>query len=258
MRPVLGLLLCVAAWGQRPSDADAAAMIERARARTRAYAESLPDFLATEVIRRYVGGAALHGYPLSPTDTIAVQLRYYRHHEDHKLLLFNGAQTQQTFEGLEGFVGSGEFGATLTSVFDPATETTFRWQSWKTAGNVRVAVFTYTVDASRSGYLLASDLGGHEATALVGYRGTVEFDQETGDVLHFEYMADSVPQMLCIAYVATSVDYSLAEIGGRTYLLPSRSRSEMRGPVQWIKNLAEFGDYRKFSADSTVDFAVGK
>jgi hypothetical protein len=37
-------------------------------------------------------------------------------------------------------------------------------------------------------------------------------------------------------------------------LLPSRSRMELRGLEEWARNVIEFRDYRKFSADSTIDF----
>jgi hypothetical protein len=47
-----GLLPCAAlawcaplAWGQRPSDADSAALIEKSRQKALDYAQSLPDFV---------------------------------------------------------------------------------------------------------------------------------------------------------------------------------------------------------------------
>jgi hypothetical protein len=35
-------------------------------------------------------------------------------------MLVDGKPTERTFETLEGTVGSGEFGATLNAIFDPA------------------------------------------------------------------------------------------------------------------------------------------
>lgn len=54
------------------------------------------------------------------------------------------------------------------------------------------------------------------------------------------------------------MDYDFAEVGGKDYLLPARSETEVRGPQHWARNKMEFREYRKFSADSTVDFGPVK
>ena len=245
------------AWAQRPSDRDIAALIERSREKALSYAQSLPDFVASEVIRRYAGESH-HGFATRPADTLVVQLRYFQHKEEHKLLLVNGQPTERSFERMEGFVGSGEFGSTLDAIFDPASATSFRWQKWKTVRKQPAAVFTYAVDQARSPYRLESHVDGRVSAATVSYHGTVEVDTESGEALHLEYVADHIPRNLHMDYVATSVDYDFADIGGQRYLLPSRSETEMRGPVEWTKNVMEFREYRKFSADSVVDFGPPK
>ena len=244
------------AWAQRPSDADVTALIEKARQKALAYRESLPDFMATEIIRRYTSGP--HGLNSAPTDTLTIQLRYFQHTEEHKLVLFNGEPTERPFETLEGFVGTGEFGTTLSAIFDPASQTTFQWRKRKTVGRRPAAEFAYVVDVARSAYRLWSQIGGRAESALVSYHGIVELDVETGEVLRLEYEADHIPKNLHIESVATSVDYALADIGGREYLLPSHSESEVHGAAEWAKSVIKFQEYRKFTADSVVDFGRGK
>jgi hypothetical protein len=101
------LVWCPPGWAQRPSDAVASALIEKGRAKALDYARSLPDFVCTEAIRRYAGSMAegLGGHPI---DTLTIQLRYFQHQEDHKLTLVDGKPARQTFETLQGAIGSGD------------------------------------------------------------------------------------------------------------------------------------------------------
>jgi len=93
---------------------------------------------------------------------------------------------------------------------------------------------------------------------LVGFHGVVEVDRATGEVLHYTYIADRPPRDFPIRSSETSVDYELADIGGVEYLLPAASETQMRSVDGWALNRAEFREYRKFSADSTVTFGTGK
>jgi hypothetical protein len=244
------------ALAQHPSDADVTALIEKGRQKALAYRESLPDFLATEVVRRYTGIA--HHMNTVPVDTLTIQLRYFQHTEEHKLVLFNGEPTERRFDSLEGFVGTGEFGTTLSAIFDPASQTTFEWRKWKTLRSRPGAVLAYVVDVAHSAYRLESQIRDRAEAVLVSYQGVVELDVETGEVLRLEYEADHIPKELHIESVATSVDYALADIGGRVYLLPSHAESEVRGLEEWAKSVIKFQDYRKFTADSVVDFGPVK
>jgi hypothetical protein len=248
---------CPPGWTQRPSDEDSSALIERSREKAREYAQSLPDFVTTEVIHRYTGSEAISGF-WSPINTLTIQLRYSQHQEDHKLTLVDGKPTRQTFETLEGTVGSGEFGTTLSAVFEPASQTSFHWQRWKNVRKRRAAVFEYVVNGPHSRYRLGTQADGRTVEANVGYHGVVEIDAETAEILHLEYLADHIPETLHLRYAGTTVDYALADIGGRDYLLPAYSETEMRSPVEWVKNIAAFRDYHKFAADSTVDFGPPK
>jgi hypothetical protein len=54
------------------------------------------------------------------------------------------------------------------------------------------------------------------------------------------------------------VDYALASVAGRNYLLPARSETETHSTETWARNKMEFRNYRKFSVDSVIDFGTGK
>jgi hypothetical protein len=70
---VLGLVFCgMVAWGQKPSDADTAVLIERSRQRALDYTQQLPDFMCTEVVHRSISS---YGGP-QLSDTLTINLSY--------------------------------------------------------------------------------------------------------------------------------------------------------------------------------------
>lgn len=267
---LIGLLVWTSfAWGQRPSDADAAALIERSRQKALDYARSLPDFVCTEVIRRFSQNAPDHPrngvrgpwVPLPfrwvPTDKLTVKLSYSQLKEEHKLISINDRPTDLKYEGLTGGTGAGEFGGTLQNIFQTAAQTAFRWESWKTVRRHRRAVYAYQVDVTHSHYMVVTGAPGATRQAIVGFHGNLEIDRETGEVLHFTYLAE-IPKELNLDQADTTVDYDLADVGGRDYLLPVHSQTEMRSPRLSVRNDVDFREYRKFSADSVIDYTVAK
>jgi hypothetical protein len=251
-----GLLLCaLLAWGQRPSDAEAAALIERSRQKALEYATSLPDFICSEVIRRYdapAEGVRIGSWAL--TDTLTVKLGYSQKTEVHKLELINGKASDRKFEDLGGATSSGEFGGILRTIFDPASLAAFDWESAKTVRKHRVAIYQYAVSAANSPYYLQY----RNRKAIVGLHGTVAVDTETGEAMELTYIAYDIPKRLDLQYSASSVEYDLASVGGRSYLLPARSETEIHSSELWARNKMEFRDYRRFSADSAIDFGTAK
>lgn len=119
-------------------------------------------------------------------------------------------------------------------------------------------MYEYTVASANSSYVLGGDSMGESREALVGFHGEVDVDADTGEVLHVTYEADRIPKELNIDEAVTSVDYDFADVGGQQYLLPSHSELQMRRQQQSIKNDADLRDYRKFSADSNIQYGTGK
>jgi hypothetical protein len=253
----IGLLVWASpAWAQRPSGADAGAMVEKSRQKALDYARSLPDFVCTEVISRSYDRGQRDEWIAA--DKLTIKLSYFQQKEEHKLVLIDGKPADRSYEDLEGATGAGEFGGALLGIFDPASQTAFRWESWKVVRRHRVAVYTYAVPAAHSRYLMTTGARGATHKAMVEYNGKLDLDTETGEVLHFTYMTGRLPRDLSLDYVRNSVDYDFAEVGGREYLLPARSETELHAPDQSRRNQIDFRDYRKFSADSTITFGPQK
>ncbi|HEX3746904.1 MAG TPA: hypothetical protein VHW09_23360 [Bryobacteraceae bacterium] len=259
MKQAALLLVCLSvAWGQRPADADAAAMVEMSRAKALAYSQSLPDFVCTETIHRFTHAPARALMPWVPSDTLAVRLSYFQQQEEHKLVLLNDKPTDRKYESLAGGIGTGEFGGTLHGIFDPSTSTAFHWVAWKSVRRHRVAVFAYEVDAAHSRYEVLTGAPGAFHAAIVAFHGEIDIDRETGEVLHFTYITGDIPIDVGLDQASTTVDYDFADVGGRNYLLPSRCETEMHSRKLSVRNDIDFREYRKFSADSSIEFGAGK
>jgi hypothetical protein len=261
---------CARAWGQKPSDTESPELIEKSREKALAYTRSLPDFVCTEVVRRYrdsrpavrgrIGGwmSTPAEIKWSPTDKLNVKLSYFQQREEHKLVLVNDRPTDQKYESLAGGIETGEFGGTLQSIFDPATATSFHWERWKNVRRHRTALYGYQVERAHSRYAVASGPPGDVHQGIVAFHGEMEVDRETGEVLHFTYAADDIPREVKLDLVSTAVDYDFADVGGRSYLLPAYCETEIHSAGMSVKNEIEFREYRKFSADSSIEFGVAK
>jgi hypothetical protein len=221
-----------------------------------AYTQSLPDFVCTQLIHRFIDVS--HRGFWRPVDTLTVKLSYLEKQEDHKLELVNGTPTGKSFADLVGAVTVGEFGLILQQIFEQSTQAVFTWQKWTKAGKRPAAIYLYRVEEPHSRYLLNFAAAKGLTRARVGYHGMVEMDRGTGDVLRLTYIADSIPKDYPIRSSTTTVTYDFADVGSTLYLLPASSETEMRSNEMWAKNHSDFREYRKFSADSTIRFGDGK
>jgi hypothetical protein len=99
---------------------------------------------------------------------------------------------------------------------------------------------------------------GKLAAMPAGYQGEVVLDNDTNHVIHLTASADDIPADSGILRSSVEVDYDLIDVAGRNYLLPSRSDSRMERQIRQIANVVTFTGYRKFEAESTIDFGAPK
>jgi len=57
-----------------------------------------------------------------------------------------------------------------------------------------------------------------------------------------------------VAMPATDLDYDFTEIAGQPNLLPKRYEMRISTTDGQRRNVTEFGNYRRFSAEATVNF----
>ena len=212
------------------------------------YTSRLPDFICTQVTRRYVDPSGMEFW--RSMDTITERLSFYEHHEDYKVVLVNNQPVEMSHEKLGGVVSAGEFGSMMQEIFNPETETQFDWDRWATLRSRRTHVFSYKVLVSRSKYSIIAD--GNQKI-IAGYHGLIYVDRESSAIMKITLEADDIPAGFPVREVHLSLDYDHVTISDHDFILPLKAviTSRLRDKIL-TKNDVEFRLYRKFSAESTI------
>jgi len=108
-----------------PNSAEQARILNAAREYARDYSKKLPNFICTQVTRRYEDPTGLEFW--QSQDTVVEKLTFFEQKEDYKLLFVNNKAFVGTRERIGGTVTRGEFGTRLKEVFDPKSEARFEW-----------------------------------------------------------------------------------------------------------------------------------
>ncbi len=238
-----------------PSLADQHKIVEQARAYALAYTQNLPNFLCTQVTRRYYdphGGEEWH-----MADTVMAKVSYVDHKEDYKITLANGHAVTEDMPlyKVGGAISSGEFGSMMHELFDPETEADFGWDHWgKLHGHI-CYVFRYRVEQPRSKWSVHYEDQHTTDDTTPGYHGLVYVDRDTEAVLRITLEAD-LPPSFPMKSVTDTLDYDLEAVGQQQYMLPLRAEVRMKDPHYTNKNVVEFRLYRKFTADAAISYDV--
>jgi hypothetical protein len=224
-------------------------IVEEARQWALNYVKRLPDFICTQVTRRYVDPSGLEFWQRD--DVITARLTYFEQKEDYKVVLVNSRPTDVSYDRLGGSTSTGEFGSMLKEVFDPETQADFRWERWAMLRTRRMHVFAYRVLQSRSKWHVSYE---RRLDIVPGYSGLVYVDRDTHAVMRISLEAQDIPASFPVQQAGTVLDYDYAEIGGTQYILPLRAVVRMRASKFLSKNEVEFRMYRKFGAEATIKF----
>jgi|SRR5579885_267174 hypothetical protein len=212
------------------------------------YTSRLPDFICTQVTRRYIDPSGMEFWRLA--DTITERLSFYERHEDYKVVLVNSQPVEMAHEKLGGVVSAGEFGSMMQEIFNPETETQFDWERWATLRGKRMHVFSYKVSQGRSKYSIVAE--GNQRI-IAGYHGLIYVDRNTSAIMKITLTADGIPAGFPVREVNTSLDYDHVSISDRDFILPLKAVVTSRIRDKFLtKNEVEFRMYRKFTAESTI------
>lgn len=231
-----------------PSPEEQRKIIEQAREYALSYTKRLPDFICTQVTRRYVDPSGLEFW--RQEDVITVRLTYFEQRETYKMVSINNRITEQSYESLGGASSTGEFGSMLREIFEPETRAQFQWERWTTLRGRRTCVFAYQVAQERSHWQVV-----YQKTDQIipAYRGLVYVDRDSNTVVRIVLEA-LLPDTFPIQQAATSLDYDFTDIGGNQYLLPLKAVVRMRERKFLTKNEVEFRMYRKFTAEASITY----
>lgn len=242
-----------------PTSEEQAAVIDEVRDYALNYSKTLPDFICTQVTRRFAAPTpgTKYGGPAGgdPTwylqDTLTIKLSYFEQKEDYKLILVNNAMTTQDYKTLGGATTTGDFGSMMREIFERATEAKFEWDHWATLRGRRTLVFAYHVSQSRSQWHINWD---RKMDVMPAYRGMVYIDKDTHMVTRVTLEAIEIPAGFPIHKAETVLDYDYQDISGHTFLLPLKSSTIMASSEYLTKNDEEFRVYRKYSTESDIKY----
>lgn len=214
------------------------------------YTKSLPNFLCTQVTRRFVDPSGMEFW--GQADVFTARVAYVDHKEDYKLVLVNNRMVtgDVSMQALGGATSSGEFGSMMAELFSARTGADFRWERWATLRGRRQHVYAYRVLQSRSQWHVIYD---RTQDVVPGYHGEVFVDRDNLTISRIVLIAE-LPPDFPIQQAQTTLDYDLAEISGRQFVLPLRAVVRLREAKLLLKNEVEFRLYRKFAAEASITF----
>jgi len=215
----------------------------------RNYTKRLPDFICTQVTRRYVDPTGLEFWQRE--DVVTTKLTYFEQKEDYKVVLVNSRPVDIPYDRLGGATSAGEFGSMLKEIFEDETQAQFAWSRWATLRGRRNHVIEYSVAQPRSKWRIS-----YQRTLDItpAYHGLIYVDRDTGMVTRVTLEAVNIPPSFPIQEARTVLDYDFVKIGDAEFLLPMKSEMRMREGRLLVKNEVEFRMYRKFGAEAVITF----
>jgi hypothetical protein len=225
------------------------AIIADARAAASSFSADLPNFLVQQVTTRYAGSRNSDKW--RSMDVVTADVSSVGGKEEYHNIRVNGNPTDRPED--TGTWSTGEFQVTLQDILSVRTNATFTRRGDDRIRNRNAWVFDLSVDQPHSHWTIEDDRG---RSIKPAYRGTIWVDKETRRVLRIEQEAVSVPRDFAYDGNAESIEYGFVNIDGRPYLLPVNSVNEScgTGTSNCTRNVIQFRNYRKFSADSNVTF----
>jgi len=209
--------------------------------------ETLPNYIVKQYTTRYASGARNSWQAL---DTITADVIEENGEEKYKNILVNGragADPEKT-----GSWSRGEFSSLQLDVLSPLTNADFHGKRATTIVNRGAFRYDFSVEQPNSHWHIEAE----GQSYLPAYTGSIWIDKENNRVLRIELSAQAMPRNFPIDQVESAVDYDYVFIGEGKYLLPvhSEALSCQRGSSQCTRNVIEFRNYKKFTADTSVTF----
>jgi hypothetical protein len=227
-------------------------VIDRAREAAFSYSETLPNYVVKQFTTRYQTALARGGRTSWETlDVVTADVIEENGVEKYKNILVGGKPPKGELEE-SGSWSSGEFSSLLLSVMSPSTQAEFHGKRSTTILNRDAYRYDYSVEQANSRWHVEAK----GQSYMPAYTGSVWIDRETGRVLRLELAGKDMPRGFPLDTVESAIDYDFVLIGDTKYLLPVHSEilSCARGTNDCGRNVIEFRNYRKFTAETSITF----
>jgi hypothetical protein len=227
----------------RPLTEEQERLLKAVRNYSKAYMESLPDYVCMQTTKRSAQPAGMNAWP--SRDEVRELVTYSGHKETYEVQSVNGKPVHIDRSALRGNISSGEFGTLLERLFGPESAVQFGYERRTTLRGVQVDVFAYQV-SSDHGYTLYSGLQKYQSA----WEGLIYASHADGTVLRIRMECTGIPFNFPVHHLNMTVDYGPAKIADRTYILPSHFDLTQESSGGVTVNHADYGSYRKFEAEA--------
>jgi hypothetical protein len=242
-----GLLVCVmTAWA-----ADASGeLLARVRQRMADHLTRLPNYTCVETIERRAQPAVSRHFAL--VDRLRLEVAFVGQRE---LYSWPGARKFEEISieqlvGRGGAIGMGSFAMHANAVFR-STAPEFYWRGEGERNGRKTVRFDFQVAKKKSRFAI---LTGTEPV-IVAYRGSIEADAETLDLLQLVVDADELPPDLKLRSASEAIRYRPMRIGDTEFLLPTFSELSMIETAGGeSRNVTQFESCREYAGVSTLRF----
>jgi hypothetical protein len=227
-------------------------LIDNARKAAFSFTATLPNFVVKQFTTRSQTEAG-HGSPTSwhAYDKVTADVVSEDGKESYKNILVNGKPPKYGVEKT-GSWSTGEFSSVMLDVLSAGTRADFHNKRSTTIVNRAAYLYDFSVERKNSHWHIYSISDSY----LPEYTGAIWIDKETARVLRVELSAKNLPGTFQLDKVESSIDYDYVPIGDSRFLLPvhSEALSCERATGGCSRNVIDFRNYRKFSADTSVTF----
>ncbi len=245
--------------------------IETARQRALQYVREIPDFVCTQITKRYIrtpqktsrtGIMERESWVLE--DQITEEVSYFDHKESYRLLKMDRrAGTPMSPEARRGATSTGEYASELALLFQPATRARFEMEGIEKISGRKAVRARYRVEQANSESELKYLLEGNLIQSIkVDYRGRCWLDAVSGQIVRLQMEAVDIPSDFAIALSNMSVDYGPIDIAGSTFWLPIRAETHLATSnskdlpeherLRESRNVIKFENYHKFGTDVKI------
>ena len=213
------------------------------------YSKSLPDFICTQVTRKYIGQTGQGDF--HPGGTVMEHLTYFDQQEHYKVTMVNNQMVDLSHEAIGGASSAGDFGTMMKVTLWPKADALIEFDHWATLRGNACYVFSYRISSGNSDY---SILFGQSDKIIVGYRGLIYVEKKSHAILRLTLQAVDIPPSFPVQEASETLDYGYQDLSGREFLLPLAAKVFMRHDRQRTRNDIEFRLYRKYSAETSIQF----
>jgi hypothetical protein len=153
-----------------------------------------------------------------------------------------------------GPIGTGAFGAFLTSIFGSQGGATFTYVGETQHDGRPVLRYGYRVSTDNSHYQVRAE----EGWIITSYDGDILVDPTVPDLVRLTIRTDELPPSTGSCETRTQMDYHRVTIGNVDFLLPrsTTQRFQLRNGIE-SENASTFSACREYRGESTLRFVGG-